>query len=239
MKPFFRWIKHRPVYGLLGGGTLIGGIILAIALAQFVSSQAAAREAWEERQQRVAAVIQSQDRSALIGTSPTLGNPNAQIILFEFSDFQCPYCAAAADDINVLMEKQGNNVLLVYKHLPLTQIHPEALPAARAAWAAAQQGQFWPYHDALFAQQARLGEALYSEIAQGLGLDMARFERDRTSPSALAAVEQDLAMATALGLNATPTFVMNDLLIPPGAPVSFIEETLNRIQAALADDKNP
>ena len=73
------------------------------------------------------------------------------------------------------MAEHEDDVLYVYKHLPLTQIHPEAIPSARASWAAQQQGQFWPYHDALFANQARLGSELYPEIAQDLGLDMDQF----------------------------------------------------------------
>ncbi|HEY9761841.1 MAG TPA: thioredoxin domain-containing protein [Trichocoleus sp.] len=188
---------------------------------------------WDLRQQTVSQVIRSADRTALIGSSATQGNPDADIILFEFSDFQCPYCARASLDVQALMEKHGEDVLFVYKHFPLMQIHPEAMPAARAAWAAAQQDQFWIYHDGLFANQARLGENLYSELAQQIGLDLETFDRDRNSSASLAAVQRDLQLAQSMALNGTPTFLLNDLLMPPGTSLTLLEETLNRIQTAL------
>ena len=96
---------------------------------------------------------------AAIGTSPVQGAATQAIVLMEFSDFQCPYCARAIEGVKQFMAKHQDQVTLVYKHYPLTRIHQEALAAARAAWAAGQQGKFWPYHDALFANQKQLGEA--------------------------------------------------------------------------------
>jgi len=146
---------------------------------------------------------------AVVGQSPTQGSPNVKVLLIEFSDFQCPYCAAAQPVIKQFMAKHRDRVTLVYKHLPLASIHSEAIPAARASWAATQQGKFWEFHDALFAKQDQLGEALYVSTAKSLGLDMSRFERDRTSPAAAAAIAQDLEMAEALGVEGTPFFVLN------------------------------
>ncbi|MBD0267962.1 MAG: thioredoxin domain-containing protein [Cyanobacteria bacterium Co-bin8] len=197
------------------------------------------REQWQAQQQVVSSVMQSADRNALIGTSPTQGAPEAEIILFEFSDFQCPYCARASLDVKILLDKYDNDVLFVYKHLPLTQIHPEAMPAARAAWAAGQQDRFWIYHDGLFANQARLGEGLYVELAQQIGLDVEQFNRDRTSTASLTAIQRDLQLAQRLQLSITPTFLINDLLMPPGAPLSFFEQTLDQIKEALAARSQP
>jgi len=193
-----------------------------------------AQQQWEARQAEVAAVVAEQTRADLIGESPTQGNPDAAVVLIKFSDFQCPYCTVAAGNMKTLLASRSDDVLYVYKHLPLTSIHPEAVPAAQAAWAAGQQGQFWLYHDGLFANQDRLGDDLYQELAAAIGLDMAQFNQDRTSGEAQAAIEADLALAQALNLNATPTFLMNDLLIPGGVPLEVFEQLLDRFNQALS-----
>ncbi|MEM9165018.1 MAG: DsbA family protein, partial [Cyanobacteria bacterium P01_F01_bin.4] len=142
------------------------------------SAEADARAEWEARQQHIAAVMGKQSRAELIGGSPTKGAPDAEVVLFKFSDFQCPYCAVASADMKTFMDGR-EDVLYVYKHFPLNSIHPEATPAAKATWAAQQQGQFWLYHDGLFAYQDRLGEDYYVELAEIIGLDVEQFNRDR------------------------------------------------------------
>lgn len=192
-----------------------------------------------EHQQLVSEVISDLEREFLIGDSPTRGNPDADIILFEFSDFQCPYCAQATEEIDTFLSKHESEVLFVYKHFPLVEIHSEAITAALAAWAAGRQDQFWPYHDALFANQDALGEELYLEIATELGLDMEQFNRDRASDAAKAAIARDLALASEMQLNSTPTFIMNDLLIPGAVPADFFADMLARLKAFQEGTDNP
>lgn len=146
------------------------------------------------------------DRASIIGQSPIKGEKDGKILLVEFSDFQCPYCAQASDTLKGMLAKYPG-VTLVYKHFPLTSIHKEALPAAKASWAAGQQGKFWEYHDALFQQQKQLGDAAYKQIAQDLKLDQAKFERDRTSDAAADAIQQDIQAAEKLGIDGTPFFL--------------------------------
>lgn len=162
----------------------------------------------QKSQRREAALAQLQRNPAeLIGRSPTLGQGSVRLIVF--SDFQCPYCATAARSLAEFLAKNGSKLSLTYKFYPLVQIHPEALPAARAAWAAEQQGRFWPFHDALFAAQERLGEPLYRETARQLGLDLRRFDADRKGPRSLEEIERDRALGDRLGLEGTPYFVVN------------------------------
>lgn len=187
----------------------------------------------EAQQAVVTQVMASMDRATLIGSSATKGNPNAQIVLFTFSDFQCVFCAVAAAQMKDFVADREADLLYVYKYFPLTQIHPEAMPAAKAVWAAGQQGQFWLYHDGLFANQERLGEDLYLELAAAMGLNMERFNRDRTSPEAEAAIQADVELAQRLQLQGTPSFIMNDLLIPGGAPPQLFEEVFSRINDLL------
>ena len=166
-----------------------------------------------KRQAREGALAELQrNPAAAIGSSPTRGQ--GQVRLIEFSDFQCPYCATASSTLQAFLAKNGNKLSLTYKFYPLERIHPEALPSARAAWAAQQQGTFWEFHDALFAAQERLGEPLYLEIARNQGLDLKRFNSDRQGPASLEAINRDRELADRLGLEGTPFFVVN------GQPVS-------------------
>src|SRR5919202_1125026 len=162
----------------------------------------------------------------VIRESPTTGASDLKVVLVEFSDFQCPYCAQAHKTIKEFMEKHQNEVTLVYKHFPLTPIHPEAMPSAKAAWAAGQQGKFWEFHDALFTQQDKLGEPLYVATAKALNLDLKRFDQDRNSNAASAAIQKDVHMAENLGVSGTPFLVMNGEPIPGAAQLADLEGLL-------------
>jgi protein-disulfide isomerase len=161
---------------------------------------------------------------AVIGESPTTGAPETKILLVEFSDFQCPYCAKASDTLKKFIAKHKDEVTLAYKHFPLSAIHPEAMNAAKAAWAAQQQGKFWEYHDALFNNQDKLGETFYVDLAKKLDLDQEKFERDRyiaTTP-----IQQDMQLAETLGLTGTPFFIMNGKTFSGALQLEEIENIL-------------
>lgn len=230
------------IWGRLQGSKLvlwgiIGALVLGILVPLLVllprRNQTSLPSSPEEQQAVVTQVIGSMDRASLIGTSAVKGNPNAPIVLFKFSDFECPYCAVAAGNMKEFVGRHEDDILYVYKHFPLTQIHAEAMPAAKAAWAAGQQGQFWLYHDGLFVNQNRLGEDLYIELAEAMQLDMEQFNRDRASTEAEAAIQQDLELAQQLQLQGTPSFIMNDLLIPGGAPPQLFEEIFTQINTLI------
>ncbi|NER24503.1 MAG: thioredoxin domain-containing protein [Symploca sp. SIO1C2] len=163
---------------------------------------------------------------AVIGSSPTTGATELKTILVEFSDFQCPFCGKAQETLKPLIAKYQDEVTLVYKHFPLVSIHPQAMPAAKAAWAANQQGKFWEYHDALFSQQDKLGEEFYLELAQTLNLDLELFDRDRNSKAADAAIQQDLQLAAKLELSGTPSFLIQSEKFSGAVQLSAIEKVL-------------
>jgi protein-disulfide isomerase len=185
----------------------------------------------QERQQKRQAVLDEikDNPTAFIRNSPITGAANKSIVLFEFSDFQCPFCAQAHDTLKSFMAKHGDRVTLVYKHLPLANAHPQAVPAAFSAWAAQQQGKFWQYHDALFVNQDRLGEELYQEIARNLNLDLQQFERDRDSAGARMALREDLQLAEALAIGGTPFLVMNGEIIPGAVELAEFEQVLEKV----------
>ncbi|MDJ0736754.1 MAG: thioredoxin domain-containing protein [Nostocaceae cyanobacterium] len=160
----------------------------------------------------------------IIADSPTKGLSTAKITLIEFSDFQCPYCAQAQKTLKNLIAKHPNQVQLIYKHFPLAAIHNQAIPAAKAAWAAQQQGKFWEYHDALFSNQKQLGENLYLDIAKNLNLDLEKFQEDRTI--AEKAINKDIAIAEKLQLSGTPFFIIDSEIASGAVQLSEIEEIL-------------
>ncbi|MGK7921129.1 MAG: DsbA family protein [Trichodesmium sp.] len=164
-----------------------------------------------------------------IGDSPTFGSTAQKIVLFEFSDFQCPFCAKVQGNLKEFMDKHQDRVTLVFKHLPLTSIHPEAIPSAKASWAAQQQGKFWEYHDALFEQQNKLGEELYLEVANNLGLDIDKFNSDRQSEAAITSIETDIKLAKKLGVSGTPFFVMNGETFSGAVKLSDMEKVLAKV----------
>ncbi|WP_353737219.1 thioredoxin domain-containing protein [Moorena sp. SIO3B2] len=183
-----------------------------------------------ESQQQQQAILQGfkTNPQAFIGSSPATGSTEDKIVLVEFSDFQCPFCARAHDTVNQFIANHGDEVTLVYKHFPLTSIHSQALPAAQAAWAATQQGKFWQYHDALFANQKQLGEELYLAIAQDLNLDLEEFNRDRNAADR--AIAEDMQLAEILGLSGTPFFVMNGEAFSGAVPLQQMEAILARVR---------
>ena len=165
---------------------------------------------------------------AIIGQSPITGSPAKKIILVEFSDFQCPYCAEAHKTIKEFMAKHQDEVTLVYKHFPLSNIHPEALPAAKAAWAAGQQGKFWQYHDALFTQQKQLGEQFYLDTAKNLNLDLEKFNSDRQTAEKF--ITEDMILGESVGISGTPFFIMNGATFSGAVQLSDVEDVLARVK---------
>ncbi len=200
---------------------------------------AAMRAEWEARMAKVQSVVDATPRAELIGSSSTKGPTDAEVIVLKFSDFQCPYCAIASANMKTFTKEHEDDVLYVYKQLPLVSIHPEAKPAAKASWAAEQQGQFWLYHDGLFAFQDKLGEDYYVELAEQIGLDIEQFNQDRNSPEAQAAVDQDIELAKALDIRGTPNFLITNtnqsFLFPGNTPLEVFEEATTRLKSTPSD----
>jgi len=165
-----------------------------------------------------------------ISSAPTLGAAEAPLTLVEFSDFQCPYCAKSQSVIKTLLEKYKGQIRLAFINLPLG-FHENARPAALAAWAAHQQGKFFEYHDQLFAQQDNLTNERFIKIAKDLKLDLAKFNKDRSSPQAAAQIAADFKQAETVGAQGTPTFVLNGVVIRGALPIEEFEEAIQLVQS--------
>ena len=161
---------------------------------------------------------------------PSLGPADAPITLVEFADFQCPYCRQwEQQTYKPLLEAYPGKIRFVYRDFPLTQIHPNAMPAAEAAQCANEQGKFWDFHDKLFGGE-NLGDDVYRQYAQDLGLDVTKFSDCVTSHKYAKNIQADSDFASNLGINSTPTFFVNGLAIvgaqPLGAFTSVIDKEL-------------
>jgi protein-disulfide isomerase len=138
-----------------------------------------------------------------------LGNPNAPVTLVEYGDFQCPDCARAHQALKEMRAQFGDELCLVYRHLPLADAHPFAELAAEAAEAAGAQGMFWEMHDALFDYQSLVVPDEVPSMAQGIGLDLDSFRDDMISHRHREHVLDDAAHARAIGVTGTPAFFIN------------------------------
>lgn len=187
------------------------------------------QEFQQQAAQKAAIDRVGQDLKRFVADSPIRGDESASTMLIEFADFQCPFCIQAHAPIQALLDRHPN-VAFVFKHLPIVEIHDQALSAAMAAWAAGKQGQFWPFYDALFESGESLTDDRYGQVAQSIGLNMNQWERDRHSPQASEAIAADVAQASELGIDGTPYFlVVNASGVVPivGANVEVIEAQLN------------
>jgi protein-disulfide isomerase len=138
-----------------------------------------------------------------------LGPVTASVSLVEYGDYQCPFCVRAHAVVTALLRADVPPIQYVFRHFPLTTVHPRAEPAAEAAEAAGAQGQFWPMHDLLFANHPALEDEDLLAFARALGLDERRFVRDLVERVNAPRVRADFLSGVRSGVNGTPTFFIN------------------------------
>jgi len=137
------------------------------------------------------------------------GERGAELELVMFGDFQCPFCLGAQSIVRRVRERLGERLAFAFRHLPIPEKHPLAPMAAQASEAAAAQGAFWEYHDALFAAQPRLSRKTMLDVAAELGLDAGRLGEEIDAEAHASRIERDLASARESGATGTPTFFCN------------------------------
>ncbi|MHB1845233.1 MAG: DsbA family protein, partial [Deltaproteobacteria bacterium] len=172
-----------------------------------------------------------------VGNSPARGAPRAPVTIVEFSDFQCPFCSRVEPTLTQIEKDYGDKVKVVWKNQPLP-FHPNAMPAAKAAMAAREQGKFWEMHDLLFQNQRDLSDANYDKWAQQLGLDMSKFKADASSQKVADEIQADMKEGASLGANGTPNFFINGHQLVGAQPVeqfkAVIDEELKNSQKPMA-----
>ena len=143
-------------------------------------------------------------REQVAAVGPRRGPSDARVTIVEFSDFQCPYCGQLEPVLKQVMARYPTQVQLFYRHMPLTQLHPNAAKAAEAAVCAQNQGKFWEMHDLMFAEQTSLTAEGLKEKARRVGIDAPAFDDCLDSGKAKEAVRVDGQASIDLGLSSTP-----------------------------------
>ena len=162
------------------------------------------------------------------GVDHVRGEAAAPVVL-EYGDYECPYSRQAFRAIERVERELSGRLRFAYRHFPLTQIHPHALAAAATAEAAARQGRFWEMHELLFHRQKALEDDDLRAYATEIGLDVARFDRDRADDEVLARIERDVASGEATGLvRGTPTLFVDGVLYQGGYEASAFIDALAR-----------
>jgi protein-disulfide isomerase len=149
-----------------------------------------------------------------LNDDPRMGNAEARIGIVEFTDYECPFCRSFYTQVFPKLKKQYVDtgiVQFISKDLPLTRIHPQALPAALAAICAGNQGKFWEMDQALYTNQERLGIGLYSDLAGNLGLDEGKFSACLDDPAQGRKILRNVDEAQRLGINSTPSFLLGKI----------------------------
>jgi protein-disulfide isomerase len=159
---------------------------------------------------------------------PSLGPDNAKLVIVEFSDFQCPFCRRFHNETyKALLDAYPGQIRFVYRNLPLTSIHPNAMPAAIASMCANDQNAYWDYHDKLFSSET-LDEATYIQYATDLGLNVDTFKACLSSGSHDADIQKDMDFALGLGVQSTPTFFVNGLAIVGAQPLVNFKQIIDK-----------
>jgi protein-disulfide isomerase len=146
------------------------------------------------------------------------GPEDAPVTLEEFGDLQCPPCAALHPELQKIEKEYGQRVRVVFRHFPLTQMHPYALDAALAAEAAGAQGKFWEMHDWMYREQQNWSQApnarqMFLQQAQNMGLNMEKFRQDLSSAEVKQRVILDYNRGISLGVQGTPTLFVNGRML--------------------------
>ena len=166
-----------------------------------------------EMQAAAALAVVTEERGLLERdpNAPILGNPDGDVTIVEFFDYNCPYCKRAMPEVNALMA-EDTNVRVVLREWPI--LSEGSAFAARAALASRQQGKYAEMHDALMTMRGRVEAEAVLRIAEEVGLDVEKLKIDMQSPKVEEHIATSMRLAEALGFNGTPSFVVGDQLIP-------------------------
>jgi protein-disulfide isomerase len=203
------------------GSGISGGAMQSSQIANQTSGQVVEAPAATEAPQFIRYDVSSEDAYAI-------GPENAPITIVEFGDFQCPYCRRWHEQVyESLLDSYPGQIRMVYRHLPLTSIHPDAFSAAEAAMCAGEQDAFWQYHEKLFSSET-LGDEVYTQYAQELNLDMTAFGACITDHRYQEAIQKDSDFAIDLGISSTPTFFINGLALVGAQPLDVFKQVIDK-----------
>lgn len=169
---------------------------------------------------------------AIQDTDHVLGDKNAPVKIFEFSDIQCPYCGQYHPNIEKLVADYGDKIALIFKNFPLSSMHPEAQPAAEAAECVADLAgteKYYEYLSTLFENQSSLGQDYYLQTAKGLGVNETKFKDCLASDKTLTKIQNDYQEGINAGVNGTPATFINGQLATGAVPYEDLKAFVDSI----------
>ena len=189
------------------------------------------RQQEAEAQAEAARVALSERRGALESgeNAPVMGNPEGDVTLVEFFDYNCPYCRRAAEGLETLIAEDPD-LRVVLREFPI--LGDDSVAAARASLAADMQGGYEAFHFALMGGEGRVDDAAIEAAAEEAGLDVDRLRTDMEAPEVQAHIDASLELAEALGVSGTPAFVVGDTVVPGAVPAEDLAALVEEARAA-------
>ncbi len=169
---------------------------------------------------------------------PYAGGENANVVIVEFSDFQCPYCFQVFPTVREIINKYGDQIKFIYRDFPIDDIHPQAQKAAEAGECAAEQDRFWDFHDKLFINQDNLTETSLKNYASELGLNTEQFNACLESNRYYEEVQQDFASGILAGVEGTPTFFINNVKFEGAITLESFTTIIDKLLLIYSQNSN-
>ena len=159
--------------------------------------------------------------------TPEVGNPQGDVTIVEFFDYNCGYCKSVLATVRQLLS-EDSGVRLVLKEYPI--LSEGSKFAARAALAAGEQGRYFEFHNILMELRGQVTEERVLKAAVGVGLDVPKLERDMEKPEILSQIESNRKLAQSLNINGTPTFVVGDEIIPGAVDRETLRQLVGQVR---------
>jgi protein-disulfide isomerase len=219
--------KYKAFY--IPGAILLGSLIISGAILTLGGGQGLAQR--NDSNPSLGAVVNGDKVEFTIGENDHIrGNVKAKITLIEFSDFECPFCGRFHPTVKQAMEEYGEDIRWIYKHFPLTGIHPQAQPSAEASecvWEQAGDEGFWEFADAMFENQDRLGSAFYAEVAQQIGVNIEQYQTCVLERKYQDKVQNDLNQGVQGGVTGTPGSFVNGTAVKGAVPYEQLKAIID------------
>ncbi|MBU1165013.1 DsbA family protein [Patescibacteria group bacterium] len=187
---------------------LIGGLLYSLALLKKIKTGEINESSLLKNEKNI-----NTNSIEVMLPDPYLGSDDAKVIIIEYSDFQCPACAAASQTIKQLNVTYGDIIMIIYRDFPLYDSHSDAVKAAIAGQCAHAQEQFWVMHDKLFSNQESLAVSDLKRYAVEIGLDSVKFSNCLDSNQYISSVQKDFEEGVSIGIKSTPSFIINNQVI--------------------------
>jgi protein-disulfide isomerase len=154
-------------------------------------------------------------------SAPVGGNPDGDVTIVEFFDYRCPYCKQVEPALETLIKEDGK-IRVVYKEFPV--LGPASVYASRIALAARKQGKYAAFHDAMMAKKGQITEEIVLAVAKAAGLDLDRAKADMNGPEVNEIIARNKALASALEIGGTPTFIIGNKLMPGAGDIDELRK---------------